>query len=274
MSSQTPDAAVSIEGLVLGAAERLLAATPGASFTMDQLAAKAHVSRATIYRRLGNKAALLQRLADERGLDIKELAGADVQTRILQAARIAFGRKGLTRTTMEEIAAEAGLGVATLYRHFGDRESLVRAFLQAHAPRRAFQEVARQSQGDIEADLTHLVMHLLTFLHENRDMIWLGLVEGESTERLLARLLEAPRGTRTDLVRFFQAAVASGQLQAADPEHMTTALAGLLAAFSLQLPVFGGPPLHDPQGTAEFIVNLFLKGLAPHDSAPASKGKT
>jgi AcrR family transcriptional regulator len=31
--------------------------------------------------------------------------------------------------------AEAGLGVATLYRHFGDRDSLIRAFMQQHAPK-------------------------------------------------------------------------------------------------------------------------------------------
>lgn len=267
MSYQCRETPSSTNSQILNAAERLLAAWPDADFTMDQLAEEAQVSRATIYRRLGNKGALLQRLADERGLDIRGLDEADIPIRILQAARVAFGRNGLTRTTMEDIAAEAGLGVATLYRHFGDRESLMRAFMEQHAPRRAIQQVARQSHGDIEADLTHLVAQMLTFLHENRDMIWLGLVEGDKTEHLLARLREAPQETRIEMARFFEAAVASGKLQAKDPQQMTTALAGMLMAFALQFPVFGGPPLEDARQTAEFIVHLFLKGLGLHDSS-------
>lgn len=267
MSYQSQETGDSINSQVLNAAEKLLGARPGASFTMAELAKEAQVSRASIYRHLGNKEALLQRLADERGLVIKDLDDADIPTRILQAARVAFGRNGLTRTTMEEIAAEAGLGVATLYRHYGDRDSLIRAFMQQHAPQRAFQQVAQQSRGDIEADLTHLVTQMLTFLHENRDMIWLGLVEGERTTRLLARLRDAPEGTRIDMIRFFEDAVASGKLQAEDPQQMTTALAGMLVAFALQIPVFGGPPLEDFQQTAEFIVQLFLKGLGAHTSS-------
>jgi hypothetical protein len=102
---------------------------------------------------------------------------------------------------------------------------------------------------------------MLTFLHQHRDMIWLGLTEGEQTQRLLARLRDAPEGTRIDLVRFLEAAVAAGQLQDRDPQQMTTALAGLLMAFALEVPVFGGPSLEDPGHTAEFIVDLFLNGL-------------
>jgi AcrR family transcriptional regulator len=268
MSYQGLEHRSAVNDRILSAAERLLASGQGAVFTVDQLALEAQVSRATVYRRLGTKEEILRRLANERGLDIEGVDETDIPTRILQAARVAFGRKGLNRTTMEEIAEEANLGVATLYRHFGDRESLIRAFIQRYAPQRAFQQVARSSLGDFEADLTHLVAQMLAFLHENRDMIWLGLMEGQRTERLLAQLLEAPQGTRADLVRFFEGAVASGRLQARDPEQMTTALAGMLVAFALQMPVLGGPPLEDPEYTAEFIVQLFLRGLGVAESSP------
>jgi AcrR family transcriptional regulator len=250
-----------INDQILDAAERLLSRHPGSDFTMDQLAHESHLSRATLYRRVGNKEHLLQCLACERGIEIESLSSADIPTRILQAARVAFGHHGLTRTTMEQIAEEAGLGVATVYRHYGDRDSLIRAFLQQHAPQRAFREVALRSRGDLQADLVHLVTEMLTFLHHNRDMIWLGLIEGEETQRLRARLREAPEGTRTHITRFLEAAVAAGQLQDRNPQQMATALGGMLMAFALQVPVFGGPPLEDPRQTAEFVVDLFLSGL-------------
>ena len=46
------------------------------------------------------------------------------QARILDAARVVFGAKGLD-ASLDEVAHHAGLGVATLYRRFADRESLV-----------------------------------------------------------------------------------------------------------------------------------------------------
>jgi AcrR family transcriptional regulator len=261
-SKPVPD---EIDAQILDAAERLLGGDPGHEFTMEQLAEGSQLSRATLYRRVGSKGALLQRLVRERGLEFEARDGSDIPTRILQAARIAFGKNGLARTTMEQIADEAGLGVATVYRHFGDRDSLIQAFLQQHTPQRAFEDVALRDSGDIEADLTHLVTEMLTFLYQNRDMIWLGLVEGEKTERLLARLREASKRTRIAMIRFLETAVSSGQLRAEDPEQMTTALAGMLVAFALQIPVFGGPPLEDPRQTAAFITRLFLHGMGVHE---------
>lgn len=45
--------------------------------------------------------------------------------RLVTAARTVFARNG--RASLEEIAAEAGLGIATLYRHFPNRDLLARA---------------------------------------------------------------------------------------------------------------------------------------------------
>lgn len=257
----------SVEARILDAAQRLLDGDEGHGFTMERLAQESHLSRATLYRRVGSKGALARRLARERGLQIAGREDLDIPGRILQAARVTFGKHGLARTTMEQIAEEAGLGVATLYRHFGDRDSLIRAFMQEHTPRRAFQQVAQQDSGDIEADLIHLVTEMVTFLHQNRDMIWLGLVEREEMQRLRDRLGDVPQGTRAELTRFLEAAVAAGHLQDRDPQQMATALAGMLMAFALDVPVFGGPPLEDPCRAAEFIVHLFLNGLGLPDSS-------
>ena len=51
------------------------------------------------------------------------------QARILEAARTVFGAKGLD-VSLDEIAHQAGVGVATLYRRFPDRESLVVALFE------------------------------------------------------------------------------------------------------------------------------------------------
>jgi len=257
-----------VEIQILDAAQRLLEGDAGYGFTMEQLAEESDLSRSTLYRRVGSKEDLVRRLARERGLRVADRDDLDIPSRILQAARITFARHGLARTTMEQIAEKAGLGVATLYRHFGDRDSLIRAFMQEYAPRRAFRDVAQHTSGDIEADLIHLVTEMLTFLHQNRDMIWLSLIEREEMQHLLDRLGDdGIEGTRAELTRFLKAAVAAGQLQDRDPQQMAAALGGILMTFALDVPVFGGSHLEEPRRAAEFIVHLFLKGLGLPDSS-------
>ena len=51
------------------------------------------------------------------------------EARILEAAREVFGARGLD-VSLDDVAKHAGLGVATLYRRFPDRESLVRALFE------------------------------------------------------------------------------------------------------------------------------------------------
>lgn len=52
---------------------------------------------------------------------------------LLDVAESCFARYGIRRTTMEDIAADAGVSRPTLYRYFGDRDSLTRAIAQRRA---------------------------------------------------------------------------------------------------------------------------------------------
>jgi AcrR family transcriptional regulator len=51
---------------------------------------------------------------------------ADTRSRLLRAALTCIERQGLTGTTLEDVAAQAGLSRATVYRHFpGGRDQLI-----------------------------------------------------------------------------------------------------------------------------------------------------
>jgi AcrR family transcriptional regulator len=54
------------------------------------------------------------------------------RARILAAARRLIAERGVRDVSLEQIAAEAGLGRATLFRRFPDRASLLRALLDEH----------------------------------------------------------------------------------------------------------------------------------------------
>jgi AcrR family transcriptional regulator len=50
--------------------------------------------------------------------------------RILDTARELFARKGVQKTSLQEIAAELGITKPALYYHFGSRDELVRSIVQ------------------------------------------------------------------------------------------------------------------------------------------------
>jgi AcrR family transcriptional regulator len=242
---------------ILDAAERLLADNP--DFTMGELGTAVSLSRATLYRKIGNKEALLQRLADERGLDTAETS--NIRSRVLSAARDIFSRHGLLDVTMEQIAQEANVGVATLYRHFGDKDGLVRAFAADITPSRAIADITQHISGDLSADLTTIVSHMLQFLYDNRDIANLSFIQSEKTRQYLTHVRPAPERTLTQLTHFFEAQHSAGNLPPGDPQQFALALTGMIFSFSFLAPTYYEMPLEEPEVVAEFIVNLFLNGI-------------
>ena len=53
------------------------------------------------------------------------------RSRILEAAARLFAERGACHTTMDDIAAEAGVGKGTIFRRFGDRSTLALAVLDS-----------------------------------------------------------------------------------------------------------------------------------------------
>src|SRR5262249_37321432 len=57
----------------------------------------------------------------------------EARTQILQAAEIAFERFGVPKTTMDDIARQAGVTRPTVYRYFRDRDTLITAMIESRS---------------------------------------------------------------------------------------------------------------------------------------------
>src|SRR5829696_9024122 len=97
-----------------------------AGLSMDELAAQAGVSRATLYRLFGSQQHLLQQL----GLQ----PPPTVRSRILDTALELVGRHGLAELSMDELAAQAGVSRATLYRLVPGKEALFAELVRTFSP--------------------------------------------------------------------------------------------------------------------------------------------
>jgi AcrR family transcriptional regulator len=84
---------------------------------------------------------------------------------VLDAAARCIDRKGFDNTSLEEVAAEAGVSRTTLYRRYGNRESLFKALLIARAgPFRAWSRGVLLGSGTvaerIETVLTRAILEM------------------------------------------------------------------------------------------------------------------
>jgi AcrR family transcriptional regulator len=119
---------------VLAAARAALERDRGAS--LQHVAGAAGVSRATVYRLFGSREGLLRALELEPDPDTRE--------RVLAAAVELVGRDGLARLSMDEVAADAGVSRASLYRLFPGKAALFRELLVAYSPIEAIVETVER----------------------------------------------------------------------------------------------------------------------------------
>jgi AcrR family transcriptional regulator len=96
-----------------------------------------------------------------------ESDGSDnaVTNRILDAARRRFEAQGVAATTMSEIAADASISRAWLYRQFANREAVLRALIAREA-QLLVAEVRRASQPalSLAERLTESFVHIVRYL--------------------------------------------------------------------------------------------------------------
>lgn len=191
--------------------------------------------------------------------------------RIQAAAFVRFARYGFRRTSMEDIAIEAGVSRAALYLQFRNKEeifvSLARqlqedALERAAAALRSDAPLAERIRSAIEAKSLKLVEITLGSPH--------GAELMDETNRLCSDLVgETERHFVDRLARLLRRAAQSGEIDLASLHVSATEAAQLLlrAVKGLKGPGVTVDGYRD--GLAK-LVRVFVAGLAPRHARPAT----
>lgn len=229
----------------------------GEKFTLDQLQARTGLSRATLYRRIGSKEALLNELSEENLIRLDD--NADIGVRIFAATRRVVAEYGFLACTMEQIAQEAGIGVATLYRHFRDRENLLSRFVEELGPKLVIRQPLESRSPDIERDLRQIIEIGLRFGHHNQDIARIIFSMKPAERKYLAALRRNSVSAFYRLVQYLEKHQSGGALRDdVSAEDLAMTLNGLLVQYSAFGPAYLDRPL-DIENDTESILRLFLQ---------------
>lgn len=165
-------------------------------------------------------------------------------TRILDAALTLAAASGLRHLTMEDVAREAGVGRATVYRRFGDRDRLVEA-LGVREARRCLAELASAADpaAPVLEQFADGFVTSVRLLHEHPLLRRLVLVERQVLLRALDDgLFALARDFLAGRIRLAQQA---GAVRDVDADQAAEVLSRITLSFAL-LPETV-LPLDDPE---------------------------
>lgn len=180
---------------------------------------------------------------------------------ILQGATQVFLNHGYAGTSMDRVAATAGVSKQTIYSHFQDKEGLFAALIERVTIQRIQQDLgSEQLQGEPELLLRQLGHAFLERMGSQDYLNVLRIIIAESVRfpelaQLYSRTV-VHRG-RQILVTYFQA---HPELQITDPEATAHIFAGSLVSFMLSHEILYGKlvsPLTGEQ-VIEALVDLIL----------------
>lgn len=183
---------------------------------------------------------------------------------ILDAAVAEFRQSGYEVTSMDRIAATAGVSKRTVYNHFPSKEALFAEILQRLVERGVDGlDLAYRSERPLRPQLMELVRQKLRLLHEEgfadlaRVAIAAAIHSPERARDMVERMGEREEGLTT----WIRAAAADGRLKTKDPVFASMQLQGLVKGFAFWPQVALGQPALTPtrqKQVADAAVDMFL----------------
>ncbi|MBV4476514.1 TetR/AcrR family transcriptional regulator [Pseudomonas botevensis] len=183
---------------------------------------------------------------------------------IIQAAITEFRANGFDITSMDRIAATAGVSKRTVYNHFPSKEELFAEILgQLWARISTEQSLAYQPEQPLRDQLRQILLAKLqlmadeNFLNLARVAIAATIHSPERAQNMVARMREREESVTV----WIRAAQTAGRLKPVDPEFAAHQVQGLLKAFAFWPQISMGQPTLDSatQSTVvEAALDMFL----------------
>ncbi|MFI6521678.1 TetR/AcrR family transcriptional regulator [Spirillospora sp. NPDC050679] len=191
-------------------------------------------------------------------------ATGNARERILDAAAETMRTKGVAHATTKEIARAAGCSEALLYKHFQDKEELLRHVMRERMP--AFDQGVVPGTGTVAGNLTAIAHGALRFYQRSFPMMASMVAQPKLMEAARGKLGKYDAGPHHP-VRFLTAYLRGerelGRIRAdADPAALAALLMGACFQQGFLHYFAGGPSAPEvPASVAADLVDALLPAL-------------
>jgi AcrR family transcriptional regulator len=184
-----------------------------------------------------------------------------IHSRILEAAKQEFSRKGFHRTVVSDIADRAKVGKGTVYRHFGNKEDLFGRLIRegTDSLEKQIHEVLSRTASPIDALEEILEVHF-DFFENSRELIDIVIMEGlQRIGRVREELVQELFRIRALLRQLFETGVEQKVFRKRDPDKLAVLLQGYIWSVLRAAVIY---ELADPRAMyRELMQETFLKGI-------------
>ena len=189
---------------------------------------------------------------------------SETSTRILQAARRLFGRKGYDGTTTRDLAQAAGVAEGTVFRHFPNKKAILIAVATEGWVEILTDLLTELSEMGSYKAVAQVMRRRMLNLRDNADLMRVCFLEAQFHPELRDHIQSEVIAKMTDVAEaFFETAMQKGVYRPMNPRIVAKVFLGMfaVAGFSDTTLIDPGASPQAIQEMAESLADIFLNGV-------------
>jgi len=156
------------------------------------------------------------------------LATKETAQRIIDAALQLISEKGYTAATTKAIADLAQVNEVTIFRHFGNKEGLLKTIVDKFSYNPILQKTMREEvTWDLETDLTRFSMQYFEYMMSIKDFVMIGFKESMQFPEINAEIANVPLLFKNELIHYFKEMHHKGKIREVNFEAAALSLIAL-----------------------------------------------
>lgn len=133
------------------------------------------------------------------------MATKETAQRIIDAALQLISEKGYTAATTKAIADLAQVNEVTIFRHFGNKEGLLKTIVDKFSYNPILQKTMREEvTWDLETDLSRFSMQYFEYMMSIKDFVMIGFKESMQFPEINAEIANVPLLFKNELIHYFK----------------------------------------------------------------------